>query len=242
MQKRLDAEQTGNGAARGLKMAALVRRTGISRTAILFYARQGLLGEPIRLKANFHLYPEGVVDRLLLIKRLQSEQRLKLSAIKKYLGLVEGGAPVQTLIELGCVLSLDGAQAGGFGVDTAKFCDLTGLTRPEVERLTREGILMPTRPGRYDAEDVEYGRILRRYAVYGFKPSDLRRVRRVARALLREELALRNRLVRRLPPEVAVKATLDMARDIRFVRRYVLDRMLDRRVREAMARGEWLPK
>ena len=56
-----------------LKMKDLETRTDVSREAIHFYLREGLLPEPERPKRNVAHYNEGHVARIKLIKRLQEE-------------------------------------------------------------------------------------------------------------------------------------------------------------------------
>ena len=68
-----------------LKMKDLEARTAVSREAIHFYLREGLLPEPERPKRNVAHYNEGHVARIRLIKRLQEERFLPLSVIKDML-------------------------------------------------------------------------------------------------------------------------------------------------------------
>ena len=73
-------EASGN-----LKMKDLEARTGLSRQAIHFYLREGLLPEPHRPKRNVAHYSEEHVARIKLIKRLQEEKFLPLGVIKNML-------------------------------------------------------------------------------------------------------------------------------------------------------------
>lgn len=73
-------EASGN-----LKMKDLEARTGLSRQAIHFYLREGLLPEPHRPKRNVAHYSEDHVARIKLIKRLQEEKFLPLGVIKNML-------------------------------------------------------------------------------------------------------------------------------------------------------------
>lgn len=68
-----------------LKMKDLETRTGVSREAIHFYLREGLLPEPERPKRNVALYTDEHVVRIRTIKRLQQERSLPLREIKELL-------------------------------------------------------------------------------------------------------------------------------------------------------------
>jgi len=73
-------------------MKDLETRTDVSREAIHFYLREGLLPEPERPKRNVAHYNEGHVARIKLIKRLQEERFLPLSVIRQMLERAEAAA------------------------------------------------------------------------------------------------------------------------------------------------------
>lgn len=75
-----------------LKMKDLEAQTDVSREAIHFYLREGLLPEPERPKRNVAHYNAGHVQRIKLIKRLQEERFLPLSVIKQMLERAEAAA------------------------------------------------------------------------------------------------------------------------------------------------------
>lgn len=89
---------------RRIKMKDLERATGVGREAIRYYIREGLLPEPERPERNVAWYDAAFVERILLIKRLQSERFLPLSVIK---GIV-GDARELTAGEASALQALDG--------------------------------------------------------------------------------------------------------------------------------------
>ncbi|XOV85326.1 MAG: MerR family transcriptional regulator [bacterium] len=68
-----------------LKMKELTVKTGVSREAIHFYLREGLLPQPLKPKPNVAHYTEEHVVRIKTIKRLQQSRSLSLASIKKTL-------------------------------------------------------------------------------------------------------------------------------------------------------------
>ena len=72
-----------------IKMKELESRTGVSREAIRFYIREGILPEPDKPHKNVAHYTEGHVLRIRLIKKLQEEKFLPLVRIKELLATVE---------------------------------------------------------------------------------------------------------------------------------------------------------
>ena len=66
-----------------LKMKELVARAGVEKSTIQYYLREGLLPEPsTRPHRNMAYYSPDLVERIGLIKQLQTERNLPLARIK----------------------------------------------------------------------------------------------------------------------------------------------------------------
>ena len=66
----------------GLKMATLVKESGITKSTILFYVKEGLLPEPKKPKPNVHLYHDSSIAILRFIKYLQEHLHYSITEIK----------------------------------------------------------------------------------------------------------------------------------------------------------------
>jgi len=76
-----------------MKMAELVETTGIPRTTIHYYLREGLLPEPEKAGKTVAYYGREHVERLLEIQKMQEVDLLPLGEIKKRLAPArEGGS------------------------------------------------------------------------------------------------------------------------------------------------------
>jgi MerR family transcriptional regulator, copper efflux regulator len=53
-----------------LRAGELARRVGVSKDALRFYEKKGLLPRPERLANNYRVYPLGTVERVLWIRRI----------------------------------------------------------------------------------------------------------------------------------------------------------------------------
>ena len=73
-------------------MKDLQARTGLSKQAIHFYLREGLLPAPDKPKPNVAYYTDEHVVRLEAIKRLQRDRSLSLNQIKALLNRFDYGA------------------------------------------------------------------------------------------------------------------------------------------------------
>ena len=68
-----------------LKMATLVQKSGLNKSTILYYIKEGLLPEPQKPKPNLHLYDEKSLAILEFIKYLQTHLHYSISEIKTIL-------------------------------------------------------------------------------------------------------------------------------------------------------------
>ena len=65
-----------------IKMRELVKRSGIPKSTILYYIKEGLLPQPQKPKPNLHLYDEDMVDKIHLISYLQKQFDASIAEIK----------------------------------------------------------------------------------------------------------------------------------------------------------------
>jgi len=68
-----------------IKMSEVVKRSGVPKSTILYYIKEGLLSQPEKPKPNLHLYDESIVDRLHLISYLQKHFDTSIEEIKSIL-------------------------------------------------------------------------------------------------------------------------------------------------------------
>lgn len=63
-------------------MSQLVQDSGVSKSTILYYIKEGLLPEPSKPKPNVHLYDEKYIKILNFIKYLQEQMHYSIEEIK----------------------------------------------------------------------------------------------------------------------------------------------------------------
>lgn len=135
------------------RMQDLRRLTGLSRQAIHFYIREGLVPEGHKTGRNMAYYGPAHLERLQLVRRLQHERMLPLKAIKAILGHTVGSfdAPQrQMLTELKSRLSSTlGTEAESVLVDAAALCERLRVGMDDVRRMAELGVvgLDETAPG-----------------------------------------------------------------------------------------------
>jgi DNA-binding transcriptional MerR regulator len=126
---------------RALRMADLVRESGIPRETIHYYLREGLLPEPIRDGRTRATYDARHVERLSAIRYLREEKFLPIAVIRSMLqvGLDVGGLDVETVSTvLGIDPSLPGARKSLADAEAARAALEHGLLGPEASSSTAE--------------------------------------------------------------------------------------------------------
>ena len=84
-----------------LRIGDVAVRSGVTRDAIRFYERSGLLEQPGRSKSRHRIYDVGTLDRIRLVRQLQN-CGLTISDIKEVLFLGDGDRPAASkrLVEI----------------------------------------------------------------------------------------------------------------------------------------------
>jgi len=212
----------------GLKMNALASATGVPKSTILYYLSQGLLPEPRKTCRNMAYYDPGCVERIKLIQQMQDRHRLTLSEIKRCLDDTERGA------ELGVYLELNEEVFGSLEprplLDAKAFCRETGLNGGQLEELLQARLLLPLEGGRFDADDVGMGRMYLGAFNFGIRVTDLSYYAELGEMIVDREMALRNRMTGRLPYQKDAAATIQMVKNARMCRAYIIDRLFQHRV------------
>jgi DNA-binding transcriptional MerR regulator len=212
----------------GLKMQDLAAATGVPKSTILHYLKEGLLPKPYKTSWNMAYYLPACVERITFIKVLQSKYRLSLALIRQFLQEGKLSPEIEPFLELRSVIF--GRRDEQDLLDLESFCRATGLTAVEVEELGRAGLLLPLEPERFDAEDLAIGRTLKRCLELGITPEESSFYPLLAHEIVDHEMAIRDRLVQGLSLEENATLTLELTRGARALRPYVIDRMFQHRV------------
>jgi DNA-binding transcriptional MerR regulator len=94
--------EAGNGQPdrRGLlRIGEVARRAGVARGTIQHYLREGLLPAPVKTHPNMAYYTPDTVERIRLIKELQTKSFLPLSQIRTLIGSGAPSAAASSLAE-----------------------------------------------------------------------------------------------------------------------------------------------
>lgn len=145
-----------------LRMRDLCERTGLSRQVVHYYIREGLLPPGHKATRNSAWYGDAHVERLLLIRRLQTERFLPLRAIRAVLDEDSGPftrAQRDWIRELKASVATSVARGSDAQerVEVAPLLKEHGVTVDELSRLSELGLVPVVSEGRQDfvaAEDA----------------------------------------------------------------------------------------
>lgn len=220
----------GAGDSLGLRMNQLMAATGLPKSTLLYYVEQGLLPAPVKTSPNMAYYHPSCVERAQLIKRMQGRHRLPLGKIRVILEAQAQGQDPEALIALGEEIF---GQEQGPRLNQREFLRQSGLSVRALRRCQDAGLLLPLEPGRYDRQDLAVGRLLARALERGVGPDDLSFYNRLGTMIVDQEMALRSRVTKELPPTADAEMTLALTQAARSMRIYVIDRLFQHRVAKA---------
>jgi DNA-binding transcriptional MerR regulator len=196
-----------------LKMSELAERSGVSAGTIKHYLREGLLGteeDVLRTSRNMAYYPQGFVERIRLIKRLQEERFMPLRVIREV--MADDPERAARLIELEDRI-LERAEAGEAArVSRRAVHDTYDVPRNVLARLEEIEVLTPNSRG-YDADDVAIIEAISRFRAGGYEEAigftvyDTLRYREALAPLVQEEVSV---LLARLAGEVEVERAVEI--------------------------------
>ncbi len=211
-----------------MKMKELAASTGVAKSTILLYVKQGLLPQPVKTSPNMAYYDPVCGERIAFIKKVQATHRLPLAAIKGLLKEMEKGNDAAPLLELQSTIF------GNAGKNISKntFCKTTGLTLAQVDDFCRLKILIPMEDGHFDARDQAIGALLKVGIDMGMQADELKFYPDLADQIVSNEIALRKQYTKSLSFEKDAALTLEMTQMARGLRAYIIDRTMQKRLIE----------
>lgn len=151
----------------GMKVSDLSAVTGVSKQAIHFYLREGLLPPGEKTSQNMAYYDDSHVERIKLIKELQEKNRLKLSEIKELLSgdacSIENGAAVLD--------AFDFLPGEDLSLSAAELLKRSGLSTKDFDKLLDSGLIKPIAKGhakKYGASSLELARLSKKILNAGY--------------------------------------------------------------------------
>mgnify|MGYP001811953142 CR=1 FL=1 len=214
-----------------MRMKELVVATGLPRTAIHHYQREGLLPPATKTAANAAIYGSEHVDRLKLIQALRTDEMgpFPLSRVRTILEMIDSGVEPELAAALhslpGDLRPRTRSELGRFR-NLAEVAHAAGLEIGVARALVEAGLLIAageTADGRvYDGADVAAARTI---AAFLDGPeigvADLEPIAELAAETERYEQALIGLATARMEPEAATERRHSMYRSLHALHAYL---------------------
>ncbi|MBU2547394.1 MAG: MerR family transcriptional regulator [Proteobacteria bacterium] len=158
-----------------MKISELAKAAEVPKETIHYYVREGLLPKPIKRGRNVADYGDGYVEQIRMIKALQDQFYLPLSAIKRIMVLQRKTDP-SSLRELKTTyLQRAGRRRGPVIESESAFMEATGLGPKWLARLEDWGIVHPEiieNEKVYHKDDLTLARLVVEMDRVGLSPRD----------------------------------------------------------------------
>ena len=212
----------------GLRMKELVEATGVPKSTILHYLHQRLLPEPIKTSPNMAYYDSQCINRIRYIQNLQRRHRLSLSEIRQILEARGQDADFSIYVELQDIIF--GQTNQNALLDETAFSRTTGLPRKALRTLMQTRLLMPLTEDGFDQDDVSMGKLYARLLANGLQIEDLVYYIESGEKIVDHEMRLRRRMTHHLPHDQDAAMSMELVKDARMTRAYIIDRLFQHRV------------
>ena len=135
------------------KMSELCELSQTPKSTILFYVKEGLLPEPVKVKDNVHQYGEDTLLMLNFIKYVQSNFHLSLKEVKAL--TQQKGFSFKRCYEA-LFDSLDTFMGSNFAqtLSASEACERLGISQAELDKFIEDGFIF-MRGGKLTQKEVE---------------------------------------------------------------------------------------
>lgn len=149
------------------KISELVAITNVPKSTILYYIREGLLPEAIKIKSNVHRYTDEHIELIKYIKYMQDEigssnEQIKFALQNKNQSLSSSFAMLEPLMN---TLSSIPKNAVHYTKDEfIKHCDISGKF---LQELLSDGILIPLSDNDFTEKEASIVRLVESFIEVG---------------------------------------------------------------------------
>ena len=202
--------------------------TGLPRSTLVHWIKEGLLPEPIRKNRTMAYYHPSMVERAVFISEIRS-QGMPLKRIKELMKLKDDGVEIDSLIELHQVLFE--AETGPV-MDKKQFCDVTGLDPDQLKMLIDAGLIMPKESGTFNQEDATACAFYLWGVSNGIDIPDLQIIKRKIKDIVESRMAIIDRLTAGMPVEKAAEIILHLMKSMSAIQTYLGQRIYYHKVKK----------
>ena len=218
-----------------MRMKELVAASGVSRSSIHYYLREGLVPPPQKTGKNAALYDHRHLERLRLIGRLRSES-FGIERIRRILEQVEEGVPLDLAVTLQRAVTMEGGEGEG-RMSLQELAERAEITQAQARKLLKVGLLTPAprRKGglRFDRYDLEVARRFCRLSEEtGLSVEDVEPICRGIAEVSRLEMEQADRAIAGASAARRAQVSLEMQEMGELMHRYLFSRHREHQIEQ----------
>lgn len=156
------------------KISEVVAKTGVPKSTILYYIKEGLLPEARKLKPNVHRYNDEHVERLRYIRYMKEEVGSSIEQIKAALGNPNRSLSSSLSMIEPLMNTLSRVPADAEHYTQPEFIEAFGLDAAVVAQLIEMGILLPTGEADFTHKDAAIVNLVAAFESVGVAPDILK--------------------------------------------------------------------
>lgn len=138
-----------------IKMAQLVEKSGVPKSTILYYIKEGLLPQPEKLKQNVCLYDESYVEHVKFIKFLQMTYGRSIAEIKQSMCGYEYDFSKGSEMLIGFLEKLSGSSVNADKMTKEELVVKIGIDEKFLDLMIEKELIIPLSEGFFDEKDME---------------------------------------------------------------------------------------
>jgi hypothetical protein len=181
-----------------MRIKQLAAASGLPKTTIHYYTREGLLHPPAKSSANSATYDASHLARLRLISQLRSAEggALPVFHVKRAIELIDAGVPVERAVGLQVAVMGAGVAREAQPRSPAEVCAASGLSERQLSAALA-GRVLAKAPQAVDLDttDAHAAVSVRALLAAGIRIEELESIAEMVRAISAYEMALAARLV-----------------------------------------------
>lgn len=175
-------------------MSELVAKTNVPKSTILYYIKEGLLPEPVKVKANVHKYNDEHVEIIRYIKYMQETMGSSIEQIRLILKNKNNSfsSSYTMLAPLMNTLSCLGPQSEHYTKED--FIEHFEIDSNLLEKLLKEGILIPLEEDDFTEKEAAIINLVEEFLEVGVEYTILKEYLHHAQHLSKLELEMQHKL------------------------------------------------
>lgn len=176
------------------KMSELVAKTGVPKSTILYYIKEGLLPNPVKVKANVHKYSDEHIELIKYIKYMKEEMGSSNEQVKLVLEKKNNSFSSSYTMLAPLMNTLSGIEIHSEHYTKKEFIEHFDIDEDLLERLLCDGVLMPISENDYTQKEACIVNLIENCREVGIDYELIKEYVKHARELAKLELKMQEKL------------------------------------------------